>query len=152
MNGKDNMDKIMGDESGAVNLEKNVYDRNSFNSSVDVSFTQLITPETPQEELNNQPTTTEFFEMYKNLFYNIPKYGQTDSHLYLINESSEYINYEKNTEEFEALQNEISQLREQLLEEQRKNSELQLSNNNQNISPSQNSNNSLLQNNSTNNY
>ena len=90
--------------------------------------------------------------MYKNLFYNIPKYGQTDSHLYLINESSEYINYEKNTEEFEALQNEISQLREQLLEEQRKNSELQLSNNSQNISPSQNSNNSLLQNNSTNNY
>ena len=52
-----------------------------------------------------------------------------NSHEYLIIKSSEYINFEPNNEEIEALQAEIAQLRMDLLDEQKKVIELQIKTN-----------------------
>jgi hypothetical protein len=60
---------------------------------------------------SSQPTTNEFFSMYNDMFYLIPELGATNSHEYLIKKSSEYIGFEANQEEIEALQAEIAQLR-----------------------------------------
>ena len=57
--------------------------------------------------------------MYADLFYDIPETGNINSHEYLIEKSSNYINFEPNVEEIEALQNEIAQLRTELLNTQR---------------------------------
>ena len=63
--------------------------------------------------------------MYNELFYNIPELGETNSHEFLIKTSSEYINFEANQEEIDALQAEIAQLRIDLLNAQRQIVELQ---------------------------
>ena len=53
------------------------------------------------------------------LFYQIPEFGDNTSHEYLIKSSSEYIKFADNDELIEALQQEISELREELLETQK---------------------------------
>jgi hypothetical protein len=63
--------------------------------------------------------------MYNDLFYNIPELGATNSHEYLIKKSSEYIGFNANQEEITALQNEIAQLRTELLDSQKQVIELQ---------------------------
>ena len=71
-----------------------------------------------QEQINEQPTVQEFFDMYNQLFYEINELGPTNSHEYLIKTSSEYVAFDENNEIIESLQNEIAQLREELLEAQ----------------------------------
>ena len=61
--------------------------------------------------------------MYNTLFYQINELGETNSHEYLIKTSSQYINFGENDELIEALQNEIAQLRVELLETQQQSSE-----------------------------
>jgi len=107
-----------------VNLNKQVYDKNAYNKVIDTSFKQLGV-QTIQEQLNQQPTVDSFFAMYNELFYNIPELGATNSHEYLIKKSSEYIGFNANQEEITALQNEIAQLRIELLNTQKQVIELQ---------------------------
>jgi len=108
-----------------INLNKTVYNKGQYDKVINTSFTQLGVP-TPQEQIASQPTVDDFFTMYNNLFYDIPELGETNSHEYLIQKSSDYINYVPNLEEIIALQNEIAQLRVELLDSQKQISELQL--------------------------
>jgi len=55
--------------------------------------------------------------MYNNMFYEIPQRGP-NSHESLIVRSTDYIDYVFENQSIEALQREITELREQLLEEQ----------------------------------
>ena len=106
-----------------VTLNKDYYNKNNYSKVIDTKFNQLgVKP--IQEQLNSQPTVTDFFNLYNDLFYNIPQYGDVNSHEFLIKKSSEYINFEANNEYIIALQNEISQLRIDLLDEQKKNIDL----------------------------
>ena len=52
------------------------------------------------------------------LFYEIPVFGPTNSHEYLVKTSGEYINFDEDNEIIAALQKEIAQLRQDLLQEQ----------------------------------
>jgi hypothetical protein len=103
-----------------IKFEKTVYDKNQYEKLVDTSFSQLDPTPTPQQQLEEEPTVNEFFNLYNELFYNIPEFGDINSHEYLIKTSTDYIDFNQNNEEILALQNEIAQLREQLLEEQKK--------------------------------
>jgi cell fate (sporulation/competence/biofilm development) regulator YlbF (YheA/YmcA/DUF963 family) len=80
--------------------------------------------QTIQEQIDQQPTVNDFFNMYNELFYQIPELGATNSHEYLIKKSSEYIAFEAN-QELIALQDEIAQLRIDLLNTQKQVIELQ---------------------------
>jgi hypothetical protein len=110
--------------SESINLQKQVYDKRQYAKVIDTSFKELGV-QTIQERIAEQPTTEEFFGLYNELFYNIPELGETNSHEYLIKTSSEYINFESNQEEIDALQVEITQLRTDLLDAQRQIVELQ---------------------------
>jgi hypothetical protein len=110
--------------SESVNLNKQVYDKRQYTKVIDTSFKQLGV-QTIQEQINQQPTVDEFFVMYNELFYQIPELGATNSHEYLIQKSSEYIDFEANQDEIIALQNEIAQLRTELLDSQKQVIELQ---------------------------
>ena len=57
--------------------------------------------------------------MYNDMFYDIPEIGTINSHEFLIKKSSEYIGFEENNEIIIALQNEIAQLRTDLLDAQK---------------------------------
>ena len=108
-----------------IKLEQTVYDKNQYEKMINVDFSQFDPTPSIQQQIEEEPTTTEFFDLYNELFYNIPEYGEVNSHEYLIKTSTNYINFDANTDEILALQNEIAQLREQLLEEQKKVIELQ---------------------------
>jgi hypothetical protein len=97
-----------------INLNKQVFNKKAYLKTIDTSFKELGV-QTIQEQINEQPTVQEFFDMYNILFYQINELGPTNSHEYLIKTSSEYINFSENNEIIEALQNEIAQLREELL-------------------------------------
>jgi hypothetical protein len=113
--------------SKEIKINKTVYDKNAYERLVDTKFSQIGAPPTPQQKLQEQPSVNKFFKLYNDLFYDIPENGEIDSHKYLIEKSSEYINYEANSEEILALQNEIADLRQQLLTEQKRIIELQTS-------------------------
>jgi hypothetical protein len=110
--------------SESVNLNKQVFDKVQYTRVIDTSFKQLGV-QTIQEQINQQPTVNDFFSMYNELFYQIPELGVTNSHEYLIKKSSEYIAFDANQDEIIALQNEIAQLRTDLLDTQKQVIELQ---------------------------
>ena len=100
-----------------INLNKEVFNKRDYQKTINTSFTQLDVPSV-QEQLTQQTTVSEFFDLYNELFYEINEIGETNSHEYLIKTSSQYINFNENNELIQALQNEIAQLREELLETQ----------------------------------
>jgi hypothetical protein len=107
-----------------INLNKQVYDKDQYTKVIDTSFKQLGI-QNIQQQIADQPTVDEFFNMYNELFYDIPETGEVNSHEFLIKKSSEYIGFEANQEEIIALQAEIAQLRIDLLDSQKQVIELQ---------------------------
>ena len=93
---------------------KNVYDKIQYTKTIDTKFSELGTTSIA-EDLETQPNVEEFFALYNELFYDIPPNGATNSHEFLVQQSGNYIGFERNLEEIEALQLEITQLRKDLL-------------------------------------
>jgi hypothetical protein len=61
-------------------------------------------------------TIDEFFQNYEDIFYQIPKEGDVNSHQYILNRTLEYLNLKlANDEEIQLLLDEITSLRRQLL-------------------------------------
>jgi hypothetical protein len=110
--------------SESINFQKQVFNKGNYSKVIDTSFKQLGV-QTVQQQLDQQPTVNDFFNLYDELFYDIPETGETNSHEYLIKKSSEYIGFEQNQEEIAALQAEIAQLRTDLLDAQKQVIELQ---------------------------
>jgi len=106
-----------------VDLFKGVFNKNQYPKIIDTDFKELGVSNII-EDIQSQPSVEEFFRLYNELFYDIPPKGDINSHEYLINQSEEYIGFEQNNEEIEALQKEISELRKELLASQIKNTEL----------------------------
>ena len=106
-----------------IQLNKNVFSKRQYQKTIDTSFSQLGV-KTVQEQIDEQPTVQEFFNLYNELFYEIPEEGETNSHEFLVKTSGDYIEFDGLNDEINALQDEISQLREDLLEAQKENAEL----------------------------
>ena len=99
-----------------VKLTKQVYDKNQYQKVIDTSFTQLVQPVTTPTG-SGLPTVNQFFDYYNQLFFDIPKLGETNSHEYLIKTSTEYIGASAlANDELQALVDEITQLRQENLE------------------------------------
>ena len=96
-----------------VTLVKTNFGRTSYTQTINTEFTQLVPP-SPVTVENNIPTVNDFFNYYNALFFQIPKTGD-NSHTTLIESSTEYIGYNPQSQELQALQQEITFLREQLL-------------------------------------
>ena len=107
-----------------IKLNKTVFDKSQYSKTIDNSFNELGVNPT-SDELDSQPTVEEFFSLYNQLFYSIPELGINNSHQYLIKKSSDYINFDENSEIIEELQKEITQLRIELLDSQKQIVELE---------------------------
>ena len=110
--------------SEEINFNKTVFNKAQYIKTIDTAFSELGVT-TVQEQLDTQPTVEEFFSLYNQLFYEIPEFGEINSHEFLIQQSSEYINFEANQETIDKLQEEISILREDLLDSQKQIVELE---------------------------
>jgi len=100
-----------------VDTLKNVFNKDQYLKTIDTSFRELGVT-TISDDIQSQPNINQFFELYNQLFYDIPPTGETNSHEFLVQQSGEYINFEANSEEIQALQEEIANLREELLSAQ----------------------------------
>ena len=94
-----------------IRVKKTVLDKDEFEKVVDTSFKTFVTASAVQDN----DTVEEFFRLYNKLYYEIPIDDDTDSHKFLIQESSKLVDLEKDLTEIQPLLDEISYLREQLL-------------------------------------
>lgn len=97
-----------------ISLDKSVFSKKDFEKLVDTKFKQLI-----NEDVNVEDTFTldDFFQLYEEIFYQIPKEGDTNSHRYIINKESEYLGVNINDQtNIQALLDEITSLRNELLD------------------------------------
>jgi len=97
-------------------LTKQLFEKKAFDATVDTTFIEL----TSSVQINTSPSLpsiSEFFDNYQALFYDIPKFGDTNSHQYLIFTSQEYIGSEvSGNEVINSLIAEITDLRQENLE------------------------------------
>ena len=100
-----------------VNLNKTVYVKNQYEKVIDTSFTQLVNVTSSLSSSLPTITLDQFFQYYQDLFYQIPKFGETNSHEYLVKTSGEYIGITTPTSEtIQALIDEINTLRQENLQ------------------------------------
>ena len=100
-----------------VDLIKKTYSKTEYSKVINTKFSQLGVVSL-NEQIENTVTVNQFFESYNNLFYDITALGETNSHEYLIKTSGEYINFDQDSQEIEALRAEITSLRRDLLQAQ----------------------------------
>jgi hypothetical protein len=99
-----------------IPVEKQVFNKSDFSKVINTNFNQLIN----NQNVSDNPTFTidDFFELYEQLFYQIPKEGDTNSHRYIIEKEAEYLGLIINQDDVQALLEEITTLRQQLLDTQ----------------------------------
>ena len=94
-----------------IQLQKTVFSKVDFSKIVDTSFKTFTQP-VPEEDPD---TPEELFRLYDKLYYSIDAEGDENSHAYLVNKSSQIINFDAVTEDIQPLLDEIAQLREENL-------------------------------------
>jgi hypothetical protein len=93
-------------------LNKTVFNKEVYENTIDTSFSQASIPPPP---LADTITIPEFFNLYNTIFYDIPAQGDTNSHAYIVAKSGDYINSDQINEDIQALLDEITVLRQDLL-------------------------------------
>jgi hypothetical protein len=99
-----------------IPIEKQVFDKNTFGKVVNTQFNQLLN----QQGTGENPTFTldDFFVLYDELFYQIPKEGDTNSHRFILQREAEYLGIIIDQTDIQALLDEITSLRQQVLDSQ----------------------------------
>lgn len=102
-----------------VDLNRKVWDKNKFSKSINTEFNEIIPPSDDVEVPTIDVGT--FFQNYSDIFYDIPKTGDVNSHEFLIRQSQDYVGGDTINADILALLQEINSLRQELfdLEEQR---------------------------------
>jgi len=95
-------------------ISKPSFNKSSYEKVIDTSFSQLTQP-TINTAADQPISVQQFFTYYQQLFFTIPKFGEVNSHEYLVQTSYEYIG-ETSNENYELIQSlleEINQLRQE---------------------------------------
>ena len=97
-----------------IPVQKTVFSKDSYNRVIDTQFSQLIT----QEDETLSFSVDDFFELYDQLFYQIPRDGETNSHQYILQREADYLGISISQDDVQALLDEITSLRQQVLDTQ----------------------------------
>jgi len=107
-----------------VTISRQVFDKSQFSKTVSIEFTQLTSSASPVT--SSLPTVNDFFSLYDQLFFDIPKFGDLNSHQYLVATSGNYLDGAQINESIQLLLDEIAALRTSLLNSNRQIAELQI--------------------------
>jgi FKBP-type peptidyl-prolyl cis-trans isomerase (trigger factor) len=101
-----------------IPIQKIVFNKDTFNKVINTQFTQLI--DQAEIETADQPSFSidDFFSLYEQLFYQIPRDGDINSHQYILQKEADYLGITINQDDIQALLNEITSLRQQVLDTQ----------------------------------
>ena len=95
-----------------IPVQRAVYDKNRFSKVIDTQFRELNVTEIVAPEV----TVEDFFVLYDELFFDIPKEGDINSHRYILQREAEYLGVKFADDiDIQALLQEITDLRQQLL-------------------------------------
>jgi hypothetical protein len=100
-------------ENQTAPIQRTVFSKVSYPKVVDTTFRELTADTTNTDQFR---TVDYFFQLYDDLFYEIPPTGEAGSHEFLIKQSSDYIGVEGRSSDVDALIEEINELKRQLLE------------------------------------
>jgi len=87
-----------------INLNKIVYSKTQYERVIDTSFTQLVEPTPVSPTSIPSISVAEFFTNYQEIFYQIPKFGELNSHDQIDDDT------------IQALIDEVTQLRQENLD------------------------------------
>jgi hypothetical protein len=97
-----------------ISIQNNVISEN-YNKVLDTEFKTFVVG-TPSDL--TQITLDQFFQYYDDLFYQIPKEGDINSHNYILNKTIEYLGVRLADDvAIQALLEEITRLRRQILQD-----------------------------------
>lgn len=94
-------------------IQRTVLNKDTYPKVIDITFRELIPP---IDNTSQFRTVDYFFELYEDIFYEIPPLGDSLSHEYIIKKSTDFVGIETRSSEIDALIAEINDLRRQLLE------------------------------------
>jgi len=99
-----------------ISVQKTVFNKDTYGRVIDTQFRQLIN----QDVVDETPSFTidSFFQLYEDLFYQIPKEGDSNSHQYILQKEADYLGISISQDDVQALLDEITLLRQQVLETQ----------------------------------
>jgi|Laugresbdmm110sd_1035091.scaffolds.fasta_scaffold19954_2 hypothetical protein len=99
-----------------ISVQKTVFNKDTYGRVIDTQFRQLIN----QDVVDETPSFTidDFFQLYEDLFYQIPKEGDSNSHQYILQKEADYLGISISQDDVQALLDEITLLRQQVLETQ----------------------------------
>jgi hypothetical protein len=97
-------------------IQKTVFNKDTYGRVVNTQFSQLLNQGATEDTLSF--TVDDFFQLYEELFYQIPKEGDTNSHQYILRKEADYLGVNISQDDIQALLNEITSLRQQVLESQ----------------------------------
>lgn len=107
--------------SEIIPVELGVYNKDRFSKVIDTQFSELTVPEVVTPEV----TIDEFFALYDELFFSIPREGDINAHRYILNRELEYLGVQLTDDvNIQALLQEITDLRQQLLTVETENASL----------------------------
>ena len=99
-----------------ISVQKTVFNKDTYGRVIDTQFRQLIN----QDVVDETPSFTidDFFQLYEDLFYQIPKEADSNSHQYILQKEADYLGISISQDDVQALLDEITLLRQQVLETQ----------------------------------
>ena len=98
-----------------ITLKSQRFNKEKFNETVDINFTQLTNVVDPSFFDRDLATVPDFWYLYDKFFYIIPKLGEVESHQYLAKTSGEYADFATINDEIQAWLDEIAELRKENL-------------------------------------
>lgn len=95
-----------------IPVQYNVYNKDRFSKVIDTQFRELVSEQPVAPEV----TVEDFFALYDELFFEIPREGDINSHRFILNREAEYLGVQfADDVDIQALLQEITDLRQQLL-------------------------------------
>ena len=98
-----------------IPVQKTVFNKDTYGRVIDTQFHQLLNQGVTE---TNSFTVDDFFQLYEDLFYQIPREGDSNSHRYILQKEADYLGVSISQDDIQALLNEITSLRQQVLESQ----------------------------------
>ena len=104
-----------------IPVQRAIYNKDRFPKVIDTQFRELNVAEPVAPEV----TVDDFFALYDELFFQIPKEGDVNSHRYILQREAEYLGVKfADDVDIQALLQEITDLRQQLLAAETENASL----------------------------
>jgi len=99
-----------------IPVQKTVFNKDTYSRVINTQFNQLINQGSEEAPLTF--TVDDFFELYDQVFYQIPKEGDSNSHQFILQREADYLGVSISQDDVQALLDEITSLRQQVLDAQ----------------------------------